>query len=52
MSVETGFAVVGLGMGKHHCKAIDSAPNATLVAVCDVDGGVPSVWVPDIQRDR
>jgi|TARA_B100000809_G_scaffold154596_1_gene151911 predicted dehydrogenase len=37
MSVETGFAVVGLGMGKHHCKAIDSAPNATLVAVCDVD---------------
>ncbi len=37
MSPETGFAVVGLGMGKHHCKAIASAPGARLVAVCDVD---------------
>jgi UDP-N-acetyl-2-amino-2-deoxyglucuronate dehydrogenase len=37
MSAETGFAVVGLGMGKHHCKAVTSAPNARLVAVCDVD---------------
>jgi UDP-N-acetyl-2-amino-2-deoxyglucuronate dehydrogenase len=37
MPAETGFAVVGLGMGKHHCKAIHSAPNARLVAVCDVD---------------
>lgn len=37
MAAEIGFAVVGLGMGKHHCKAIHSAPNARLVAVCDVD---------------
>jgi hypothetical protein len=22
MSAETGFAVIGLGMGKHHCRAI------------------------------
>ena len=37
MSDEIGFAVIGLGMGKHHCKAIQSAPKATLVAVCDID---------------
>ena len=37
MSRKIGFAVVGLGMGKHHCKAIESAPGAQLVAVCDVD---------------
>lgn len=37
MSQEAGFAVVGLGMGKHHCKAIAGAPGARLVAVCDVD---------------
>ncbi len=37
MSQEIGFAVVGLGMGKHHCQAIKSAPGARLVAVCDVD---------------
>jgi len=37
MAGEIGFGVVGLGMGKHHCKAIDSAPNARLVAVCEVD---------------
>ena len=37
MSAETGFAVIGLGMGKHHCRAIHSAPQATLVAVCDID---------------
>ncbi len=37
MSTDIGFAVVGLGMGKHHCKAIQRAPKATLVAVCDVD---------------
>ena len=36
MSAETGFAVIGLGMGKHHCRAIHSAPQATLVAVCDI----------------
>ena len=37
MSGEIGFAVIGLGMGKHHCMAITSAPGARLVAVCDVD---------------
>ncbi|MFH1569597.1 MAG: Gfo/Idh/MocA family oxidoreductase [Gemmatimonadota bacterium] len=37
MSGEIGFAVIGLGMGKHHCKAIANAPGAKLVAVCDVD---------------
>jgi len=37
MSAEIGFAVIGLGMGKHHCKAIHSAPKAKLVAVCDLD---------------
>ena len=37
MSGEMGFGVVGLGMGKHHCKAIQAVPGARLVAVCDVD---------------
>ncbi|MFC1525293.1 Gfo/Idh/MocA family protein [Candidatus Latescibacterota bacterium] len=37
MSGDIGFAVIGLGMGKHHCKAITSAPGARLVAVCDLD---------------
>ncbi len=37
MSEEVGFAVVGLGMGRHHCRAITSAPGARLVAVCDID---------------
>jgi predicted dehydrogenase len=37
MPTPTGFAVVGLGMGRHHCKAIASVPDARLVAVCDVD---------------
>lgn len=37
MSREVGFAVVGLGMGRHHCKAIQTAPGARLVAVCDID---------------
>ncbi len=37
MSSEIGFAVVGLGMGRHHCKAIQSAPGARLVGVCDAD---------------
>ena len=37
MAEQTGFAVVGLGMGRHHCKAIDAAPGARLVAVCDSD---------------
>jgi len=34
-----GFAVVGLGMGKHHCRSIKSAQGAELVAVCDIDAG-------------
>ena len=37
MSREVGFAVVGLGMGRHHCKAIQMAPEARLVAICDID---------------
>lgn len=37
MSRDIGFAVVGLGMGRHHCKAIQAAPGARLVAVCDLD---------------
>jgi UDP-N-acetyl-2-amino-2-deoxyglucuronate dehydrogenase len=37
MSQDVGFAVVGLGMGTHHCRAIASSPGARLVAVCDVD---------------
>jgi len=31
------FAVVGLGMGVHNCKAILDAKGAHLVAVCDTD---------------
>lgn len=34
---EIGFGVVGLGMGRHHCKALRSARGARLVAVCDLD---------------
>ncbi len=37
MSADVGFAVVGLGMGRHHCRAVQMAPGARLVAVCDVD---------------
>ena len=37
MSTDIGFAVIGLGMGKHHCRAIKNAPGARLVAVCDID---------------
>jgi UDP-N-acetyl-2-amino-2-deoxyglucuronate dehydrogenase len=32
-----GFAVVGLGMGRHHCRSIEAAQGAELIAVCDVD---------------
>lgn len=39
MTGEIGFGVVGLGMGKHHCKAVRTAPGARLVAVCDTDAG-------------
>ena len=34
---ELGFGVVGLGMGKHHCKAASAAEGCKLVAVCDCD---------------
>ncbi len=37
MPEELGFAVVGLGMGKHHCRSIKDAFGARLVAVCDLD---------------
>ena len=37
MAAEIGFAVIGLGMGKHHCRSIEMASGARLVAVCDVD---------------
>ena len=37
MSDDIGFGVIGLGMGKHHCMAIDKAPGARLAAICDVD---------------
>jgi predicted dehydrogenase len=36
---EIGFGVVGLGMGTHHAKAIQSAKGAKLIAVCDIDEG-------------
>lgn len=39
MSAEIGFAVIGLGMGRHHCKAVQNAPGARLVGVCDIDPG-------------
>ncbi|HEU5316698.1 MAG TPA: Gfo/Idh/MocA family oxidoreductase [Chloroflexota bacterium] len=32
-----GFAVVGLGMGRHHCRSIKAAEGAELVAICDID---------------
>lgn len=31
------FGVVGLGMGQHHCMAVNAAKGAELVAVCDID---------------
>lgn len=34
-----GFAVVGLGMGRHHCRSIGAAKGAELIAVCDLDAG-------------
>ncbi len=37
MAKELGFGVVGLGMGKHHCRSVTEAQGAKLVAVCDVD---------------
>ncbi len=37
MADEVGFAVVGLGMGKHHCRSIIEARGTKLIAVCDLD---------------
>jgi len=37
MSKELGVAVLGLGMGMHHCEAITRAKGVTLAAVCDHD---------------
>ena len=34
---EIGFGVLGLGMGMHHCRAIDDAKGAKLIAACDID---------------
>lgn len=36
MSKKIGYAVVGLGVGKNHCKASASSKNADLVAICDL----------------
>ena len=37
MARDLNFAVVGLGMGGHHCMAINGAKGAHLAAVCDLD---------------
>ena len=37
MARDLNFAVVGLGMGGHHCRAINGAKGAHLAAVCDLD---------------
>ena len=37
MAADLGFGVVGLGMGKNHCRSVARAKGAKLVAVCDVD---------------
>jgi UDP-N-acetyl-2-amino-2-deoxyglucuronate dehydrogenase len=37
MAADVGFAVVGLGMGKHHCRSINEGKGSRLVAVCDLD---------------
>jgi len=37
MAKQLNIAVVGLGMGQHHCKAIRDAKGANLAGVCDID---------------
>ncbi len=37
MAKAMNFAVLGLGMGMHHCKAVVAAKGANLAAVCDHD---------------
>lgn len=37
MARALNFAVLGLGMGVHHCKAVVDAKGANLVAVCEHD---------------
>ena len=36
MSKKIGYAVVGLGVGKNHCRAAADSENAQLVAICDL----------------
>jgi len=36
-SLSLGFGVVGLGMGREHCRAILQVPGARLIGVCDLD---------------
>ena len=35
MARDIGFAVIGLGMGMHHCRAIKDAPGARLLGFAD-----------------
>ena len=44
MAKDLNFAVVGLGMGGHHCKAIADAKGANLAAVCDIDPERLAKW--------
>ncbi len=37
MSNTVGFGVIGLGVGKSRAKMVAECPDATLVAVCDID---------------
>jgi len=37
MAKELGIAVVGLGMGRHHCRSAMESKGIRLVAVCDTD---------------
>ena len=37
MADEVGFAVVGLGMGKHHCRSIISGKGAKLIAAVNMN---------------
>lgn len=63
MAKTLNFAVLGLGMGMHHCRAVADASGANLVAVCDHDKkrlavGVKTFGVkgyakwPEVLRDK
>lgn len=47
MPKQLNFAVVGLGMGGHHCKAIMNAKGAQLTAVCDTDEERLDKWAKE-----